>query len=302
VRDYIRLMRLDHWFKNIFMLPGMFLAVHFDGFDVLRSHWLFAIEGVLATCLIASANYVINEWLDRSFDAFHPVKKNRPSVASSVEGPTVYALYTLLGATGLAIGYHISIPFVLTLAALLIMGIVYNVQPFRTKDRPYIDVLSESINNPIRLLLGWFALTSTPFPSSSIIVSYWMGGAYLMALKRYAEFRQIGDTVQASMYRKSFGYYTEKTLLASSVFYIILSSFFLGIFLIKHRIEYLLTFPFFSLVFVKYFLIAQKPNSIVQYPEKLYRERDFLMWSVGLTFMFAVLTVVDVPFLAVLRT
>jgi 4-hydroxybenzoate polyprenyltransferase len=295
-------MRPDHWFKNIFMLPGMFLAVHFDGLDVLRTRWLFALEAIAATCLIASANYVINEWLDRSFDAFHPVKKNRPSVGAAVEGPYVYALYVILSVAGLGLGYHISIPFVVTLASLLGMGIVYNVQPVRSKDRPYIDVLSESINNPIRLLLGWFALTSSPFPSSSIILSYWMGGAYLMALKRYAEFRQIGDVRTAALYRKSFGYYTEKTLLASSVFYIILTSFFLGIFLIKHRIEYLLTFPIFSLVFVKYFLIAQKPDSIVQYPEKLYREGDFLMWSVGLTVLFAVLTVVDVPFLAVLKT
>ncbi len=33
-----------------------------------------------ATCLIASANYVINEWLDAEFDQFHPTKKVRPVV------------------------------------------------------------------------------------------------------------------------------------------------------------------------------------------------------------------------------
>ena len=43
--------------------------------------------------------------------------------------------------------------------ALLVMGVLYNVRPFRTKDRIYLDVLSESINNPLRLMLGWAAVS-----------------------------------------------------------------------------------------------------------------------------------------------
>ncbi len=31
------------------------------------------------------------------------------------------------------------------------MGLVHNVPPVRSKELPYIDVLSESVNNPIRL-------------------------------------------------------------------------------------------------------------------------------------------------------
>jgi hypothetical protein len=34
-------------------------------------------------------------------------------------------------------------------------GIFYNVRPMRTKDRAYLDVISESINNPLRLMIGW---------------------------------------------------------------------------------------------------------------------------------------------------
>jgi hypothetical protein len=36
-----------------------------------------------------------------------------------------------------------------------LQGIVYNVRPLRTKDKPYLDVISESINNPLRLTIGW---------------------------------------------------------------------------------------------------------------------------------------------------
>ena len=36
------------------------------------------------------------------------------------------------------------------------MGCLYNIPPIRTKDHAYVDVLSESINNPIRFLVGWY--------------------------------------------------------------------------------------------------------------------------------------------------
>jgi hypothetical protein len=44
----------------------------------------------------------------------------------------------------------ISRPFAVTMFALWIMGCVYNLPPVRSKDAPYLDVLSESVNNPLR--------------------------------------------------------------------------------------------------------------------------------------------------------
>ena len=54
----------------------------------------------------------------------------------------------------------------------------------------FVDVLVESINNPIRLLAGWYIAdrTRTLLPLS-LILSYWMIGCYFMALKRYSEYR-----------------------------------------------------------------------------------------------------------------
>ena len=49
------------------------------------------------------------------------------------------------------------------------MGPVYNVPPIRTKEIPYVDVITESFNNPIRLLLGWFAVTAGRIPEERLI-------------------------------------------------------------------------------------------------------------------------------------
>ena len=78
MKNYIKIARPDHWIKNMFILPGIIMAVMIFGKEqVLPNIWNIVI-GTVATCFIASANYVINEWLDAEFDKYHPTKKHRP--------------------------------------------------------------------------------------------------------------------------------------------------------------------------------------------------------------------------------
>jgi 4-hydroxybenzoate polyprenyltransferase len=300
IKDYVRIARLDHWFKNIFMLPGIALAYAFK--PVYNVHLLLrlAVVGIFSTCLIASANYVINEWLDRDFDKHHPVKKQRPSVSADLKPVIVYVEYFLLAAVGLAIAQWISKLFLELSIILLVMGLLYNVRPFRTKDKPYLDVLSESVNNPLRLILGWAILVPDILPPSSIWLAYWMGGAFIMAVKRYSEYRFINDPARAGLYRRSFQTYTEQSLLLSSFFYANLSSFFLAIFLIKYRIEFILSFPFFALLFVWYLSIGMRPDSAAKDPEKIFRDPKFIGLAVFLSALVVMLFFVDIPFLHVL--
>lgn len=99
VKPYVRMARADHWFKNVFMLPGIALAVIFLNIPPARLIWPTVI-GVLSTCLIASANYVINEWLDAEFDKHHPLKRHRPSVTGNVQAKYVFCEYVALAALG----------------------------------------------------------------------------------------------------------------------------------------------------------------------------------------------------------
>jgi decaprenyl-phosphate phosphoribosyltransferase len=296
MNPYIKIARIDHWFKNVFMIPGIVLAMLLVGIPFGKVLWP-ALIGLLSTCLVASANYVINEFLDAEFDRHHPVKWSRPSAAGNVKPRFVYLEYFLFAAAGLGLASLLTREFLLFSAALLAMGLVYNVRPFRSKDRVYLDVLSESINNPLRFLLGWSAVVSGYLPPSSILMAYWMGGAFLMAVKRYAEYRFIADPQKAGLYRRSFVYYTEQKLLLSSVFYALTSSFFLGIFLIKYRIELMLSFPLFAVLFVWYLAIGMRPHSPTKDPEKFYRERGFMAYVVFLAAAVWLLLVVDIPVL-----
>ena len=295
---YVKIARPDHWIKQLFIIPGIIIAI-FLVKNVVFDIGLIAkiIIGFFGTCFVASANYVINEYLDAEFDKYHPTKKNRPMVTENMNKNIVYAEYFVLAILGLLCAYFVSIPFFIVDLILLIMGIIYNVKPFRTKDIPFLDVLTESINNALRLLLGWFIITNTYLPPVSIVGGYWMFGAFLMAMKRYAEYRMINNPKQAALYRKSFAKYTEQSLLISSIFYALLSIFLCGTFLIKYKIELLICIPFLCGLFCYYIYISFKPDSAVQKPEKLYREKKLIIFLVLFIILFVVLLFIDIPIL-----
>lgn len=297
--DYIRIARPDHWFKNVFMLPGFFLAVALGAEFPNHFPWIF-FAGILSVCLIASANYTINEWLDADFDRHHPVKKNRPLVSRKIRKEFILMQWFLLSSTGIFISYSIRIEFFLVNIALLIMGILYNVEPIRTKDRVYLDVCTESINNPLRFLLGWYLVDAPLVPPSSVLLSYWMGGAFLMAVKRLAEYRFIDDPKVAGRYRKSFNFYTEEKLLLSTLFYALTSAVFLGVFLVKYKIEFILSLPFFIIMFVWYLQIGMQTNSVSQTPEKLFQKQAFIGFVTVLGIYSVLLFFVEIPSLNVL--
>jgi 4-hydroxybenzoate polyprenyltransferase len=295
VWPYVQIARVDHWFKNVFMLLGVVLAVFYQpNLATWSSLWPLAV-GVFAACLVASSNYVLNELLDGARDAVHPVKRNRPVPSGRVSPAVGYAEWLALATAGFMLAATLNAYFLISAILLWVMGIAYNVPPVRTKEWPYLDVLSESVNNPIRLLLGWFALVSTTFPPVSLLIAYWMAGAFFMAVKRYAEYRHIGDKVVAAAYRHSFAWYTEERLLVSVFFYGTACALFSGIFIVRYHIELILFTPLAAGMFAYYLHIGMQPNSPVQNPETLYRQRGFFAYMVLSTLVFVLLMFTSIP-------
>ena len=281
IKGYLEICRFDHWIKNIFVLPGTLVALAFMPHPVDAALIENLLLGLLAIGLITSSNYVVNEILDAPSDLKHPQKRLRAVPLGRVFIPFAYAQWIVLMLGGLVLSAQISKPFLIVCAALWVMGCIYNIPPLRTKDVPYLDVLSESVNNPLRMLAGWYIVNPLAFPSTNLLLSYWMLGGYLMALKRYAEFRDIADHSIAAGYRKSFKFYSEERLLVSTMFYAAASMLFLGAFIMRYKIELILSFPFIAWVMALYMHLAFKKDSAVQAPEKLYRE-PMLMISVAL--------------------
>jgi len=297
LKDYVRIARPDHWIKQLFIFPGTAFALFLVKEVTLAERIIPIILSFVATSFIASANYVINEWLDAEFDQFHPNKNQRPVVSGNINLTGVLIEYSILTILGFVCSLLISKWVFFMELWLWIMGIVYNVKPMRSKEIPYLDVLSESVNNAIRLLIGWFAITSNHLPPVSIILGYWMGGAFLMATKRFSEYRMIGDKQAASLYRKSFKFYSEKSLLISAFFYALMSVFFSGVFMIKYRAELILDIPLICCLFCIYFYLSFEKNSSAQKPEKLFKEKYLMLYLIIILIITCVLLIVDIPWL-----
>ena len=297
LRGHIAIARLDHWFKNVFVFPGVIAAMGVDARHVAPELGRRLALGVISVCLVASSNYVINEVLDAPSDRAHPVKFARPVPSGRVNLAIAYVQWIALMVIGVRIGFWISPRFAWTMVALWLMGCIYNIPPIRSKDLPYLDVLSEAVNNPLRLLAGWFLTGTASIAPGSLLLSYWMVGCYFMAIKRFAEYRDIGDAARAAAYRRSFAFYTAERLLVSIMFYGSASMLFLGAFTMRYRLELVLSFPFIALVMAMYLMLAFRPNSAVQRPEALYRE-PVLMGAVTVCCaVVAALLIVDLPFL-----
>jgi 4-hydroxybenzoate polyprenyltransferase len=295
LRHYVALARPDHWVKNVFMLLGTGAAVVIHP-EVLSVNIVEpVILGLAATCLIASSNYVLNELLDAEFDREHPNKHLRPAALGLISRPIALAEWLMLAIIGLAMACQINWPFFFAGLSLWIMGIIYNVPPIRSKELPIIDVLSEAVNNPIRFLLGWYAAGLMLFPPSSLLIAYWSLGAFFMAGKRFAEYREIGDRQLAIRYRKSFAWYTDDSLMICMLSYASGFMFFFAVIMTKYHPELILSAPFLMVLMGYTAKLALEPDSILQHPERLLGRPAFLSYGVLCLLLLLALSLVRIP-------
>jgi 4-hydroxybenzoate polyprenyltransferase len=292
MNPYIKAMRLERWPRSLAIFSGIaaFFFLHREPLSA-RMLLFFAGKSLFAfvlTWAISTVNYIINEIADAPFDIHHPFKRHRPLVKGEIKKGPFLLHGTILGLVSLALAYFFfSLPFFLSLLVLLLAGFLYNIKPFRTKDIPFIDSISESANNPIRFLIGWFAFASPHlFPPLSLLLSWWVFGNFLMISKRLSEFRLLKD--KAENYRSSLSKYTIKSL----TFGIVLSAilFFLGYFVFAYSYQLQTFFYLSPLVFFYFLMIFWKTireKEAMEEPESLLKQPAFTVYTFFLTLLFA---------------
>jgi 4-hydroxybenzoate polyprenyltransferase len=283
--EYLKIARPDHWLKNIFIVFGhvVVVALHPECWDH-GDAVLPALVSLVPACLIASANYILNEILDAPFDRLHPTKRHRGIPAGRVEVKYLWVFMGVLIVAGFWMAARLfSNGYVLALGMLLASGLVYNIPPVRLKDRAFMDVIAESFNNPIRLWLGWFALLPSEWrwPPWTIVLAWWAFGALLMTGKRYAEFRFINDPEVSGRYRKSFSVYTENSLIIAMITYANLFCFGAGLAMASlppFRAQ-VLVFPVILFAIIAYFRHAMSETGARLEPEQLLKNPWLLLWT-----------------------
>jgi 4-hydroxybenzoate polyprenyltransferase len=277
--DYLKPLRFDHWIKNAVVPVGSILALVAHrltpgagtGLDILLA---FLISGG-----ISSVNYAINEVLDAPFDARHPAKRFRPIPSGRVRVGPLLAVTAALGLVTLATAaWLFPPPFLVANLALFGAGLLYNLPPLRLKDWPFLDALVESLTNPIRIAIGWYAVApATAGVPVGLLVTVWAFGAFLMTGKRLAELRLLGPL--AAEYRPTFRAYTVRSLLAVQLAYALVGLGALTAFFAAERPRLLAALPLVAGLLGWAVKMTFERESPLVDPEHLYRRPGFLLVS-----------------------
>jgi len=292
VNAYLRALRLERWPRStaIFLGSAVFVFLHRETVFGLSA---LGIAGRLAAAFlltwgISTANYVLNEIVDRPFDVHHPTKRLRPLVSGEIKTGPFAVLGLLL--TGLCLGMSIlvfDLTFFLALLSLLIAGVIYNVRPVRTKDVPFLDSISESVNNPIRFLIGWSAFAAAgDLPPASVLVCWWAFGNFLMVAKRLSEFRFLKE--KAGEYRTSHRKYSRTSLVvgmsASAALCLFAFLYFAWTFKLQ---SFFGIAPFLVVFFGLIFRKTLSEAEVMEEPEKLLIQPKYALYSLFLILLFA---------------
>lgn len=133
-KDYIELMRVHHYLKNILVFAALACSgqlFHMDKFSACS-------RGFLAFCLISSVVYIINDIRDQEKDRRHSTKHDRPIASGRVSVKNAWILAVVLLVLSIfcnACSFHIVSS--LLLALYLILNLAYS---FGLKNVPLVDV------------------------------------------------------------------------------------------------------------------------------------------------------------------
>ncbi len=150
MKNYLKLIRVKHYVKNILVALPMICASLFN----LESIGNIAI-GFLSFSFLASFIYIINDINDVENDRKHPKKKNRPIASGKVSIPSAIIIAIVLLLLSLTLNtvamnslFNNALFF---LFAYLIINIAYS---FGLKNAPIIDVLLLASGFVIRIYYG----------------------------------------------------------------------------------------------------------------------------------------------------
>lgn len=147
MRSVIKVIRVRHWVKNLFLFIPSFFAGHLFKTEEL----LMVGIGALAFSLVASGVYVINDYRDRFVDRLHPTKRLRPIASGEIGTASAWVLIVLLVSSGLLIAAALEMVFFYILLSYFVMNLGYS---FGLKNIPIVDLFIVSLGFLLRIYSG----------------------------------------------------------------------------------------------------------------------------------------------------
>ena len=279
--DFIRLMRIGQWYKNLLV----FLPLFFSGGIMGIQSLLMTLLGFFALCLMSSSGYIVNDLLDRKEDMLHPEKKGRPIASGRVRHWQALIVLMVLLLAGLGLAASLSFMFFALAGTLFMLMLAYD---FYARSEPFLDIILIGVNYILRAVSGAYVLSTGMAPY--IHVSPWLVlcpfflALFLASAKRRADFLFLGKDSGHRESLTQFSSQITQSLMTISTTLLVLSYGFYT-FLSEHH-SLIFTLPFALYTVFRYYALVENGSVIGRWPEKFYRDTRLvvaiLMW-VGLT-------------------
>lgn len=258
VANWIKLLRVKHWFKNLLIVVPLFFSGKLFNPDLEILAW----GGVAAFSLMASAVYIVNDLIDLPRDKQHPTKSARPIASGAIQPNTAHYAVTLLFLSSLALSFVISVEATVFLLFYAMLNVVYSL---KFKNLPVVDVAIIAAGFILRVLYGG-SCCGIPI-SLWLYLTVFSFSVYLAFGKRRGELLNVGTSGRVSLekYNMSFLDSSMNIFLTCGFVFISLWAFekaqLTSSSVSLESLVLVLGVPLTMLVFLRYNYILEKPGN-----------------------------------------
>jgi len=273
MKGYFEILRVYQWYKNLVV----FLPIFFAGELLYPKAIELTALGFLALCLVSSANYVLNDIIDRRRDRIHPEKKFRPLASKIISLPEAMIIFILTLIIGLFISIKLNYVFFLFVLILFLLTTVYTLW---LKKEPIVDIITISVNFVIRAISGAFIM--------SILISPWLivcplFVAIVLGLgKRASDLKLMkGDAIKHKEVLKVYTPEITNALMIISTACLIMAY---SLYALSKSGWLLITLPFAIYTIFRYYQLVNQESEIARNPERFYKDTRILtamiLWAI----------------------
>ena len=273
--EYIRLIRIHQWYKNLVI----FLALFFIG-ELFKTAPLEKIFfGFIALCLISSTNYIINDMIDVKKDRLHPEKRNRPLAKKSITIIEAVIIAVIFFISSLSLGYYLGVPFFLVIIFIFISTLAYSLG---LKNEPVLDIIMIATNFVVRAVSG--ALILKVMVSPWLVLCPFFLALFLAVGKRDSEIRVLKN--KASSHKEVLKYYTPELISALMIISTTCLIIAYSLYAFSKTTLLLITIPFALYSIFRFYYLVNIGSEIAHNPEMAYK--DWHLVISGLAWVFVI--------------
>ena len=154
MKDFLELIRWNHWAKNVFVLAPLFFSA--DYYDI--SNVALVLKAFFIFCLVSSCVYIFNDLLDYEADSAHNKKRLRPLPSGRISKPMAVLILSIMFISACLLLYTLRMPinFIYVVMLYALINLVYSTG---LKHIPVLELMLVSSGFVLRLVGGGEALS-----------------------------------------------------------------------------------------------------------------------------------------------